>query len=398
MGAEEIREKNLHTIKIFKARLEKVFKDKPKPSDNLSECNKFIKSMNLNDVSINTIKNAFVTITVFSDWCDKPFSDLDENDIEKFIDYLDEYTYEKKGKKVHYKPASIYTHKTNLRKFLHWLKRDDLVKCIKCKTKKYKQLPEDILNQNDVDALIQHAITPRDKAIVAVLFESGVRKGEMAGVCIKHLIFDANGVVLTIPDGKTGPRRIRLIFASSYLHTWLDCHPLKNDTDAPLFVSHRIPYPRISDAELYVQLQRIAKRAGIKKRVNPHSFRHASATRLAKHLTEAQLKTYLGWKEDSSMAAVYVHLSGIDVDPAILKMNGIEVEEEKDVLKVGRCPRCKELNPETSLFCGKCGMPLKDDSVRQLETEQDDFETEFSRLLAKYPNIIEHLHANKTDG
>lgn len=35
------------------------------------------------------------------------------------------------------------------------------------------------------------------------------------------------------------------------------------------------------------------------------------------------------------------------------------------------------------------------EEMRRLEAEQDDFETEFSRLLAKYPNIIEQVHTNK---
>lgn len=37
------------------------------------------------------------------------------------------------------------------------------------------------------------------------------------------------------------------------------------------------------------------------------------------------------------------------------------------------------------------------EEMQRLEAEQDGFETEFSRLLAKYPNIIKQLHTNKSD-
>ena len=69
-------------------------------------------------------------------------------------------------------------------------------------------------------------------------------------------------------------------------------------------------------------LIRLASRAGIKKRVNPHGFRHARATNLADHLTEAQMNEYLGWVQSPKMTSIYVHLSGRDVDKALLKLHG----------------------------------------------------------------------------
>jgi hypothetical protein len=67
-------------------------------------------------------------------------------------------------------------------------------------------------------------------------------------------------------------------------------------------------------------------------------------------------------------------LSGKDIDDAILKMNGIMIDDtHTDGLKVGRCPRCKELNPETSLFCGKCGMPLNKEASTTAETVKTEY-------------------------
>jgi integrase/recombinase XerD len=44
---------------------------------------------------------------------------------------------------------------------------------------------------------------------------------------------------------------------------------------------------------------------------------------MANYLTEAQMNVYFGWAQGSDTPGVYVHLSGRDVDDAILKANGI---------------------------------------------------------------------------
>ncbi len=42
---------------------------------------------------------------------------------------------------------------------------------------------------------------------------------------------------------------------------------------------------------------------------------------MAKHLTEAQMKIYLGWSMSSKMVSTYVHLSGRDIDNRIMELN-----------------------------------------------------------------------------
>jgi len=49
---------------------------------------------------------------------------------------------------------------------------------------------------------------------------------------------------------------------------------------------------------------------------------------MANYLTEAQMNLYFGWVQGSDMPSVYVHLSGRDVDDAILKANGIITEDQ----------------------------------------------------------------------
>jgi integrase/recombinase XerD len=121
-------------------------------------------------------------------------------------------------------------------------------------------------------------------------------------------------------------------------------------------------------ASLRINLMRTARRAGVKKRINFHNFRHSRATYLATHLTEAQMKEFFGWVQASDMASIYVHLSGRDVDNALLKVYGIKKpeEQEESQLNPKKCPRCQEINQFTNVFCNKCGMILNE----QLKNEQ----------------------------
>jgi ribosomal protein L40E len=128
-----------------------------------------------------------------------------------------------------------------------------------------------------------------------------------------------------------------------------------------------------------------AARCNIGKRVNPHSFRHARASNLANVLTEAQMKEYLGWVGDSKMASTYVHLSGRNIDNALLKLNGIktedEVNSEEHSLRIKTCMRCQEVNSPTNGFCSRCGSPLDPRTAMLLHEEESKIDGIMDRLL-----------------
>jgi|ERR1035437_2995082 integrase/recombinase XerD len=93
----------------------------------------------------------------------------------------------------------------------------DLGAVIKLRKLKDGKIPADILTREEIEKLIDSCLCTRDRAIIAISYESGARKGELLAVQLKHVTFDENGAILNIQDGKTGSRRVRFVLASSYL-------------------------------------------------------------------------------------------------------------------------------------------------------------------------------------
>jgi len=233
----------------------------------------------------------------------------------------------------------------------------------------------------------------RDKALILVLYDSGCRIGEILTLQLKHVQFDKYGAVLVV-DGKTGQRRVRLIMSAPKLHQWIENHPLRNDNEAPLWVTigtnsrgTPIKYPSALD-----HIRNIARKTGIKKRVYPHLFRHSRATHLANALTEAQMKQYFGWTQASDMASTYVHMSGRDVDGAFMKANGMDVPNDgKPVLmQAVCCPRCKVQNSPDAKFCSGCGMCIDAKAAMEVEETKAKADALITELVKK-PEVLDKM-------
>jgi integrase/recombinase XerD len=251
-----------------------------------------------------------------------------------------------------------------LKKFYRWKLKElpAFIKDMKVRIKENGKEVDDLLTSQEVTALIENSKNARDKALLSVLYDSGCRIGELINMRIKDLGFDEFGALLRV-TGKTGFRQVRIVGNSiAYLRAWLDNHPLRNDVNAFLFcnLSENILGRSLTYADVYSIIRHTAKRAGIKKRIHPHLFRHTRATILASKVTEAPLEAQMGWVHGSRQTRTYVHLSLRDQDNAILKAYGIKVPENETIQedKPKECPRCHTLNPSDAQYCRNCWMPF----------------------------------------
>lgn len=316
-------------------------------------------------------------------YLNKPFPDATKLDIQGVVGKIE--------RNERYSEWTKHDFKAILKKLYKWLKGNDEtfpdeVRWVKPRLKNGKKmLPENILTEDEVKRMAEIATHPRDKAFVLALYESGCRIGEMLSLQLKNVQFDEFGGILRV-SGKTGDRRVRVVFSAPAIATWLDHHPLKNDPEAYLWSGweRRYAHESFHYGRLNKKLKQYAEQAGIKRRIYPHLFRHSRATALASKLTEAQMKEHFGWVQSSDMASVYVHLSGRDVDEALLKTYGITVKEEQkkeENLKPRTCPRCKVANSPISKFCQRCGTVLDVETVYTVEEQRRNSDELMNKLM-----------------
>jgi len=338
---------------------------------------------------------------------------------EKFVKKpLDEWT-EKDLKKVlakietnGYTVQTINEFRKGLRRFFRWLHGEDWPGMKLLKGDRKDNRKPDVLTHEEIMAMIEAAKNPRDKAIIAVGYEGGLRIGELASIQWKDVVWDEIGAKIRV-SGKTGERVIPLIWAASYLRDWMECHPHydmnRMEPDPNAFVFVNIGSPGYGEPMKYRMLSNVikkaAQKAGIKKRVHPHILRHSRATFAANYLTEAQMCEFFGWVQGSDMPRIYVHLSGRDIDRAIYRMYGLEVEDEEDKnSKPVKCPRCRTVNPPGARYCMRCGLILDEMERAKLQAKEANIVDEFvSRSeedpleLKKYAKAKELLDAMVSD-
>ena len=343
--------------------------------ENINLVNKFINSAIREGKSRQSCLTYLVSLTYVFKNTDINFQKATVEDIESMLTTLEMWTARSGRNKGN--PLSPFTKNTikgHTKTFLKYLGYTEIADVIKCKNLKGKKLPEDILTKDEVLSIIDRAGSIRDKALFGLLYETGCRSDELLSMKVKNIEFLHNGgCAATFPQGKTGPRRVLFFNFAPYLRQWLDAHPLKDNPEGALWPTTDYRLAPLTNLGVRYLLNETVKRTGIKKRVYIHGFRHARATHIAEHLTEQQMKSYLGWTQSSDMAAVYVHLSGKDIDKAVMAMNGIEdIETPIDTMKAGKCPRCAEMNAPKAKYCMKCGLPLsKAVGVTELETRND---------------------------
>ncbi|OGS51269.1 MAG: hypothetical protein A3K65_06115 [Euryarchaeota archaeon RBG_16_68_12] len=308
-----------------------------------------------------------------------PFEKATRQDVERVLQEIE---------KSDCAPQTKLDFKKSAKRFYKWLNGGetypDCVAWIKTTGKRNNdKLPEN-LTEDDVKRLVSASRHSRDRALVSVLWESGCRVGELLTMRVKHVAFEDEVTRITI-DGKTGARRVPLIDSTPYLAEWMDHHPLRDKPAAPLWVGigtvgrdEPLEYPAFRK-----MLVQVARRAAVKKDVNPHNFRHGRATFLANHLTEAQMNLYLGWVPGSGMPAVYVHLSGRDVDDVILELRGKKPREAtpESTMAPKTCVRCGTSNKATGRYCARCGAVLDVATAVAAQDRLRDLDEKFSRLL-----------------
>lgn len=333
------------------------------------------------------------------DWLENNLNQCEKVDIERLAARIQESSYTE-NTKSDYKRA--------LKSFYHWWEDEDprlwngnqkarieaqrLYKYLRDNIKTTSPAreidPGSILREEDIRLLIEKGCRQEhERAFIRLLHETGCRIGELLGIRLKDLRHGDPLWTVRV-TGKTGERAIPIRDSIPYLATWLDRHPDKKNPEAYLWLSMNNRFfgkPLRYDGARRL-LDRVFRRAGVKKPKNPHFFRHSRATLDAPRYSEAILCKLRGWSIGSQQARRYTHMSAKDVHDAVLRAKGLEAPEAQENPSEPQNCLCGVLNEPTARYCRACGRPLSVGVVLQDEEQKaaaiDEAFEMFGRIMA----------------
>jgi len=173
-------------------------------------------------------------------------------------------------------------------------------------------LPE-TLNEAEVEHLLESIPTDqplglRDRAIIELLYASGLRISELINARLEHLHLEEKVIRVTGKGNKT--RLVPVgIKARDAIAAYLDRerpHHVKRRTSSELFLSVR--GGKLTRARCWQIISARAKFAGFEEKVYPHRLRHSFATHLLNNGADLRMIQEMLGHADISTTQIYTHV------------------------------------------------------------------------------------------
>jgi integrase/recombinase XerD len=170
-----------------------------------------------------------------------------------------------------------------------------------------RRLPT-VLSREEVSRLINAAGTLFRRTLLMTLYGTGMRRSELAHLKLGDI--DSQRMIIRVVAGKRGKDR-DLPLSPALLETLREYWRWRKPK-VYLFPRHtrRVQSEEsISDKTVWIACSEAARRAGIHKRVTPHTLRHSWATHLLEAGTDLRTIQVLLGHGDLETTAQYLHLS-----------------------------------------------------------------------------------------
>jgi integrase/recombinase XerD len=276
-----------------------------------SQLDSFIDHLWLEDgLSKNTLESYRADLSQFNAWLIKKKSQLltaNQADIQQYLAV----------KFPQSKPRSISRLIASMRRFYRYALRESLIEKDPTLQIESPKLPRSLpksLNEQEVEDLlnapnINEAIGLRDRAMLELLYASGLRVSELVTVKVNE-VSTQDGVVRVTGKGS----KTRLVPMGEEAADWIDkylkqARPeiLQKRMSDALFVTARAS--AMTRQAFWYLIKRYALLAGITKHMSPHVLRHAFATHLLNHGADLRVVQMLLGHADISTTQIYTHVA-----------------------------------------------------------------------------------------
>lgn len=280
--------------------------------------------------SERTVRNYDFYLQRFAQWAKYPNPQkIDQEMVRRYRLYLNRSLEGRDD--VNLKKSTQNYHLIALRSFLKYLaKRDvktmtpDKIELAKTGTRNIEFLEDDELRRmlnatKDTGGLIGR----RDRAILEMLFSTGLRVSELSSLQIKEVNFKRGEFTV---KGKGSKHRV--VFLSEHaidaMKAYLDA---RKDTSPFLFVSHdrakhrRDPLP-LSPRSIQRIVERYRVEAGVTKKITPHTLRHTFATDLLRNGADIRSVQAMLGHESITTTQIYTHVTDKQLKSIHRKFHG----------------------------------------------------------------------------
>lgn len=257
-------------------------------------------------LSKNTVDGYYRDLAAFFEYVKKPYKKIEKKDITNYIMYISK---DKNSKTVN-------RHIVSIRNYFKYLSRNDLISENPCDDivglKMPKTVPH-VLNEDEINKLLdikcENALDYRNKAMLELMYSSGLRVSELLSLEVNDIDFEMNAVRCF---GKGSKERIVPINDSAYnaLKNYIDNYRpflLKTKVSDYVFINNFGNV--ISRVGFFKILKKLCKDAGINKEVSPHTLRHSFATHLLNNGANLRVIQHLLGHSNITTTQIYSHLS-----------------------------------------------------------------------------------------
>lgn len=282
-------------------------------SENAQLLDEFCDALWLEDgLSRNSLESYRRDLRIFSEWLDSS-----RNKSLVRAEHSDLLAYLANRFQKNIKPRSAARLLSSIKRFYRYLYREGRILADPSLQIDAPKLPRGlpgVLTEDDVQALIlapdlRTALGLRDRAMLETLYASGLRVSELVALNVSQLNRNA-GVLRVMGKGA----KERLVPVGEEALDWIrkylaEARPLllrARSCDA-LFVTARAQ--AMTRQAFWNLIKRYAAHAGIRKKVSPHTLRHAFATHLLNHGADLRVVQLLLGHTDISTTQIYTHVA-----------------------------------------------------------------------------------------
>jgi integrase/recombinase XerD len=179
---------------------------------------------------------------------------------------------------------------------------------------KLKRTLPDVLSFDEIEAIISQIDLSkpeggRNKAILETMYSCGLRVTEVVNLKISQLYTDAGFIRVTgkgdkerlVPIGRSAVKYIKVYMKNIRVHV-----AVKQGNEDILFLNKR--GTKLSRVMIFLIIKDLVKKAGIKKTVSPHTFRHSFATHLVEGGADLRAVQEMLGHESITTTEIYTHL------------------------------------------------------------------------------------------